>query len=394
MRALLVGLSVIAAFVLMAVSAHLNYGFMAGFAHTSEAAMALGAAAVAGDILKACLPFFLVLAWRSRRWLFLVLGAPAWGLLSAVSLLAALGYAADIRDRHAQVRQTETELLRRAVADETRLVRRVEATNEARSPAVIEADLAALRQDARWTTSVACTEATVRASRTYCAHYLSMKGELETARDRVTWEDQLTEVRREIARLRADGAGLMREPQVEMLAMLSGESAPRVRTALVLLAALFLEVGSGLGLYLALQHSAPRAASVRESAKRLPEAAAPIALPSAQSARARMEAFWVARIVPAPGARLSIDAAWSAYEQWCAGSSAEPVSRAGFDALFWALVAELRLSRTTTAVRGLALAAGPEAFRARLPASNAGRPRHAITAAHDVAIGRGLSRAT
>lgn len=356
--------------------------------------MALGAAAVAGDILKACLPFFLVLAWRSRRWLFLVLGAPAWGLLSAVSLLAALGYAADIRDRHAQVRQTETELLRRAVADETRLVRRVEATNEARSPAVIEADLAALRQDARWTTSVACTEATVRASRTYCAHYLSMKGELETARDRVTWEDQLTEVRREIARLRADGAGLMREPQVEMLAMLSGESAPRVRTALVLLAALFLEVGSGLGLYLALQHSAPRAASVRESAKRLPEAAAPIALPSAQSARARMEAFWVARIVPAPGARLSIDAAWSAYEQWCAGSSAEPVSRAGFDALFWALVAELRLSRTTTAVRGLALAAGPEAFRARLPASNAGRPRHAITAAHDVAIGRGLSRAT
>lgn len=394
MRVLLVGLSVIAAFVLMGVSAHLNYGFMAGFAHTPAAAMALGAAAVAGDILKACLPFFLVLAWRARRWLFLVLGVPAWGLLSAVSLLAALGYAADIRDRHALVRHTGAELLERAISDEARILRRVEATNEARSPAVIEADLAALRQDTRWTTSVACTEATVRASRTYCAHYLSLTGELATARDRATWEDQLTEVRREIARLRADGAGLMREPQVEMLAMLSGESAPRVRTALIVLAAFFLEVGSGLGLYLALQHSAPRAASVRESAERLPEGAAPIALSVARAARTRMEAFWVARIVAAPGARLSIDAAWRDYEQWCAGSSAEPLSRAGFDALFWALVVELRLSRTTTAVRGLALAAGPEVFRARLPASSAGRPRHAITAARDVATGRGLSRAT
>ncbi|HRO48937.1 MAG TPA: hypothetical protein PLW75_02250 [Hyphomicrobium sp.] len=398
MRALLVALSVMAAFVLIGVSAHLNYRFMAGFAHTDEAAMALGAAAVAGDILKACLPFFLVLAWRARRWLFLVLGVPVWGLLSVVSLLAALGYAAEIRDRDAQIRETRTDLLARAVADEARLLQRMEAASEQRPPAVIEADLAALRQDARWTTSVGCTKATVRASRAYCTSYLSLTGALETARERVTWERQLKPIRSEIARLRAKGAGEMREPQVHILAMLSGESAPRVRTALIVLAALFLEVGSGLGLYLALHHSAPRIpAGPPSSGPRMPQpapsATPAVVPPAARAARTSMEAFWVARIVPAPGGRLSLDSAWRAYEQWC-GPAAKPLSRPAFDAAFWMLAAELRLSRTTAAVRGLALKAGEEVARGRPPATRTGGPRRAIRAPHAVVADRGLSRAT
>lgn len=353
MRALLTALCVSAAFVLMAVSAHLNYGFMAAFGHTPQAAIMLGAAAVAGDILKASLPFFLVLAWRSRRLLFLVLGVPAWLLLSAVSLLAALGYAAEIRDQTAHARQSLNHKLEQAVAEAARLVDLQQRTHEMRSPAVIEAALAALRQDARWAASVQCTDATARASRTFCARYHETGGALEAARARVRREQQLADVRREITRLRAEGAGLTSEPQVQVLAQMLGASAPRVRTALIALAALFIEIGSGLGLYLALHHSAPRIRLARPAIPR--DRLAPSGLRT-ETHLTLMEAYWVARIVPARGACLSLSLAWQDYAAWCVAAARQPMPRAAFDAAFHALAADLRLARTPDGVRGLALA--------------------------------------
>ena len=374
MRALLTALCVIAAFVLMGVSASLNYGFMAGFGHTAEAAIMLGAAAVAGDILKASLPFFLVLAWRSRRLLFLVLGVPAWMLLSAVSLLAALGYAAEIRDQTAHARQSLNHKLAQAVAEAARLVDLQQSTHERRSPAVIEAELSALRQDARWATSVQCTDATARASRTFCARYFELGGALEAARERLQHERQLADVRREIMRMRSDGAGLISEPQVQVLAQMLGASAPRVRTALIVLAALFIEIGSGLGLYLALHHSAPRALSTSPAIPS--DHLAPMGL-RAPPHLALMEAYWVARIVPAPGACLSLQVAWQDYAEWCAAAAMQPMSRAAFDAVFRALAADLRLPRTPAGVRGLALAAD-QASPPRLPRARGAREHGAL----------------
>lgn len=353
MRALLVVLSVMAAFVLMGVSGYLNYGFMAAFGHTPHAAIILGAAAVAGDILKACLPFFLVLAWRARRLLFLVLGVPAWLLLSAVSLLAAFGYGAEIRDQRAHGRETQSAILRQAIAEEARLMRLDAASSERRAPAEIEAAIAMLRQDARWASSAQCTDATARASRTFCARYHETNGALEAARQRTKHDQQLADVRREIARLRTEGAGLMSEPQVQVLAQMLGASAPRVRTALIVLAALFIEIGSGLGLYLALHHSAPRTLPIRPAiaSSRLAPMGARALLHSAL-----MEAYWVARIVPARGACLSLALAWQDYAAWCAAAAMRPMSRSAFDVAFHALAADLRLVCTSAGVRGLALA--------------------------------------
>ena len=373
MRTLLVTLSVMAAFVLMAVSAYLNYGFMAAFGHTPHAAVILGAAAIAGDILKACLPFFLVLAWRARRLLFLVLGVPAWSLLSVVSLLAAFGYAAEVRDRHAHGRETQSVHLRHAIAEEARLMRLNEAASERRPPAEIEAAIAVLRQDARWTTSERCTDATARASRLFCARYHETNGALEAASARVEHEEKLTNVRREITRLRAAGAGLISEPQVQSLSQMLGGNASRVRTALIVLAALFIEIGSGLGLYLALHHSAPRAVAAR--------AAIPCdrleAVTCIDETPALMEAYWVARIVPVPGACLSLEAAWHDYAAWCAAAAMPLLTRAAFDAAFRGLAADLRLARTSTGVRGLALA--PENVgRTLLPHAGSARERRSL----------------
>ena len=72
MRPILTAVAALAAVILMVVSAALNYRFMAGMGRTVDEALLFGAAAVAGDLLKACLPFFIALAWRARR-LFLFL---------------------------------------------------------------------------------------------------------------------------------------------------------------------------------------------------------------------------------------------------------------------------------------------------------------------------------
>lgn len=366
MRALLMGLSVLAAFLLIAVSAALNYRFMASFAHSAETGIMLGAAAVAGDILKASLPFFLVLAWQARRVLFLVLGAPAWALLTVVSLLAALGYAAEVRSDAAHVRLTRNAALELALNEARRLEQMRASQTERRTPAVIAEQLAALRQDARWTSSQDCTDATARLSRQYCADYFALRAALEAARTDADRDQDLVSLRREIARLRAAGGGLEAEPQVQVLAQLLGESAPRVRMVLIVLAALFLEVGSGLGLYLALHHShAP--VRTRKMLQTLPtdrtqqmqpvsRMADPLMAGQVMTPLGCMEAYWVARMVPAPGACLDTETAWQDYLMWCCNRPMAPLPRASFERLFWALAHDLRLSRSAAGVRGLALA--------------------------------------
>ena len=290
-------------------------------------------------------------------------------LLSVVSLLAALGYAAEIREQTAHTRQSLNHKLAQAVAEAARLVDLQQHTHEPRSPEVIESALSALRQDARWATSAQCTDATARASRAFCARYHETNGALEAALQRTKQDQQLADVRREIAHLRTEGAGLTSEPQVQVLAQMLGASAPRVRTALIVLAALFIEIGSGLGLYLALHHSAPRTMPIRPAipSNRLAPTGA-----RAPPHLAPMEAYWVARIVPARGACLSLALAWQDYAAWCAAAAMPPMSRAAFDVAFHALAADLRLARTSAGVRGLALASD-QANRPMLPHAHGAR---------------------
>src|ERR687895_345760 len=94
MRHALGVLGVLAAGVLLAVSAAMNWRFGYSLGKTELDGFIYGSASAAADCLKALVPFFFFAAMRNRMWS--QAGPPplGWGLVTAYSLTSALGHAA------------------------------------------------------------------------------------------------------------------------------------------------------------------------------------------------------------------------------------------------------------------------------------------------------------
>ena len=87
-------LGVVAAGVLLAVSAAMNYRFGFSLGKTALDGEIYGAASAAADCFKALVPFFLFAAIRNRMWSQAVAAALVWTVVSAYSMTSALGHAA------------------------------------------------------------------------------------------------------------------------------------------------------------------------------------------------------------------------------------------------------------------------------------------------------------
>lgn len=377
MRVLLSGICVLAAGVLMAVSSIFNYAFMASFARSEHEALFLGAAAVAGDLIKACLPFFIVLAWRGRRYVFAAVGSIVFGFLTLVSLVASLGYTADVRGSTAQARSALSAELRQAEHALARITATRSATGSMRAPAVVTEEIARLRQDRLWESSNECTDATTAASRTYCARYFALRSEFASAAEAARIEASERDLLAKVEKLRASGAGQEAEPQVAMLVNLTGNRATAVRTALILAAAIFIEVGSGLGLYLALQHSSPTRwcptrgnDAMRDGTTTTWKHAVPANGFSQLAVEARhsiyieqIERYGVARLQPAQNGRTSIMQIFADYQQWSAQHNVAVMMRADFVDLLDDLVRDIGIARCGDDYVGIALGDGPPTAR-------------------------------
>ena len=92
MRRVWTAAAIIAAIVLVAASATMNFTFARSMGRTPEEGLILGAVAVGVDILKAVLALQIAEALRDRRWGFALIGTLTFGLFSALSLAAALGF--------------------------------------------------------------------------------------------------------------------------------------------------------------------------------------------------------------------------------------------------------------------------------------------------------------
>ncbi len=346
MRHVLTALAVVAALVLMVVSAGLNYHFMASLARTPEEARIIGGAAVAGDALKCCLPFFLVLAWREGRYVFVAVGLPIFVLLSVLSFMAALGNAADMRGGTAHVRDTRSLALRAAEEALDRLKATTPGVVPPRAPAEIDAELSILRQDRRWSSSGECRQATVQASRSFCAEYfrvLAAHAAAIQAQDKSKEQARLTA---EVIALRQQGAGEDAEPQVQILAGLSGRDRGHVRTALIVLSALFIELGSGLGLYLALHHSSRRHIGLGAPDKTLARVRS---VDRQEPSDAQVvEHYAVARLVPARGRTLTVGQLYDDFVYWSREHRRQMVGLERFELLFGELANDLGIARSGT----------------------------------------------
>ena len=357
MRVLLTSLCVIAAVVMIVVSGAMNFLFMRSLAATEMEGYVLGGASAAADVLKASLPWFIAIAYRSRRYVFTGFGSLVFAAFSLFSLASALGFAADARGVLVGSREAAAKELKRLEAKSVELGQELVMLGQVRPESVILLEMAALKQDRRFTTSGSCTNATARTSREFCAQYLKVDADRQRALESVRVKAELTMITSAIANLEKRGAGGEAEHQVAVLATLLDKERDSIRTGLVVAVAFLVELGSGLGLWLALGHSDQRGVKS--------EAAARPALVAAGSSTL-IEQKPQARMLPAPpivrGTGAVIDFAlervqrsqsggvtlfglFRGYESWCRDRDLEAVARADFEREFVEMAETWRIPR-------------------------------------------------
>lgn len=255
MRHVLGVLGVLAAGVLLAVSAAMNWRFGFQLGTTELDGLIYGSASAAADGLKALVPFFLFAAIRNRMWAQAAASVLVWVVVTTYSLTAALGHAALNRQQTTGQRVAEATSFNALTADLKRAEEQLSWVPQHRPSATVQAEMSVMEQSRKWAATQACADATIRSSRDFCQKYNELKAELGAANQAAKLEQRIADARTQLAQYNGTGYGAA-DPQAHILAKLTGMVVPGIQVedvqmALAVFIALLLEVGSGLGMYIA-----------------------------------------------------------------------------------------------------------------------------------------------
>jgi hypothetical protein len=261
MPKVLTAVAVLAAIVLLAASSTMNYLFASSLGRSTLEGVVLGVVAVGVDVLKAVLAVVLAVAARDRRWGFFGIGSFAFVLFSVLSLTASFGFSASNRSAVFGERDRQTGKL---AAIETRvgeLRAKLKLLPAYRPLPVVEEAIAVGRSQSGWLASKQCTVLT-KSSRDFCDGLGRLRTERAVALEGNRLDDLLAAKEVEAEQLRGAGSGLASDPQAKALASSMGIEEGQVQRGLMALMALVIEVGSALGVYLALGDGLGRKAKV------------------------------------------------------------------------------------------------------------------------------------
>lgn len=251
MRRVWTAAAIIAAIVLVAASATMNFTFARSMGRTPEEGLILGAVAVGVDILKAVLALQIAEALRDRRWGFALIGTLTFVLFSALSLAAALGFAASNREAVLGEKARGNLRLAALEAQFGALRKKRDALPPYRLAALVDEDLASSQRDPRWMASRQCSATNGRTLREFCDGVSRLRSERIAALEGARLEQEILAIEREMDGLRKAGGGIASDPQAYALGQALGLSEAQVQRGLSALMAIVVEVGSGLGLFIA-----------------------------------------------------------------------------------------------------------------------------------------------
>jgi hypothetical protein len=214
--------------------------------------------------------------------------------------------------------------------------------------------VAQLKLDRRWGTTKDCADVTLAASRSFCVEVHRLLGEHAAAETAARLDAELRRLNVEIMNLRADGAGQEPEPQVKILSVLTGQDMSVVRAVLSVGMALFVEIGSGFGLYLALHHSLPTPSTATPPAT-IATPRQPPQQPIARTIDHDIERFALARLMACRSGVVTASILFADYRAWCAGQQRPPLDAGLFDHLFAALATDVGIGRTRDGYVGIGL---------------------------------------
>lgn len=356
MRHLLGVLGVVAAGVLLAVSAAMNWRFGYQLGKTELDGFIYGSASAAADCFKALVPFFFFAAIRNKMWSQAIASAVVGIVVTAYSLTSALGHAALNRHDTAGHRAVEAQTYKDARADLKRAQDQLSWIPQHRPAATVQSDVEGLKNQRGWVWTKSCTDVNGKANREFCQKYSALTSELASAQEAAKLETRIADISAKIG-LKAGGAVMTEaDPQAAVLTKLAGNVFPKLtvedmQLALTLFIAILLEVGSGFGMYVAFStwrmhdQDAPAAPAVREMARPV-EVVAPIAVPvvvpddgkqrvSANDNKSApklvapesdVERFYRERIGSQDGSSLTATALYEEYCAWCEEQNKEPLA--------------------------------------------------------------------
>lgn len=249
MRYLVMFIGLVVSLGMLVVSGWMNFQFGHILGRSETEGDLLGLASVCADGFKMILPFLIFQSFREKHPTRGLAALAMWLVFTGYSVTSSLGFAAIKRSEFSGTRQMVAEKYQLLKGDLARQVTARQHIAAHRPAAAVKAAMAAQRQHRRWTSTSGCTDATAIRSRSFCSDYHQLGEELALARSAQRIDVKISALREELKSF--DGAAVNGgpDPQVTVLAQISNLGEDKVRLGLILLVSLFVELGSGLGLF-------------------------------------------------------------------------------------------------------------------------------------------------
>lgn len=391
MRHVLGALGVIAASILLAVSAAMNWRFGFSLGKTELDGQIYGAASAAADCFKALVPFFFFAALKNKMWSQAAASAVVWVVVTAYSLTSALGHAALNRLDTAGHRAVEAANYKDLRSDLKRAEDQASWIPQHRPALTVQSEIDGVKNQRAWTTTAGCTEVNGKFARDFCQKYHTLNAELASAKQSQELGSRIDGIKAELAKTEGTNVLTEADPQAAVLAKLGGLLFPSVKVedvqmALTIFVALLLEVGSAFGMYVAFAYwnvyerrqalpavvteepavatAVPVATAMMVEAKK-PQVSAndnkslPAQAPKLLVPENDVERFYKERIETADAAStLTASALYEDYCMWCEENQKEPLALPRFGREFGELgIQKVRIAGRTR-YTGIALKSG------------------------------------
>ncbi len=323
---------VLAAGTLLLVSAAMNWRFGYSLGKTEFDATIYGTASAAADVLKALIPFLILLAIRARNWSQALGGILLLAICSSYSLTSSLGFAALNRADTVSERAVSAANYKDMRAEMDYLRAQMSQLPEHRPAGVVSSHLEKAKQNRRWESTAGCTDATVAPSIEYCQAFHLLEAELAAARRAAELEGRIVAVRARLDEASLAGPSAEADPQAAILSTISGVGTDQIQLGLTILVSLLVEAGSALGLFVALSHwriledkTMGLPVPVEASAKALPALVVPgdAELPYEKT---DVELYFDERIDESKESSVTALALFEDYCNWCDLKDKTPVS--------------------------------------------------------------------
>lgn len=340
-------LGVLAAIVLLGVSAAMNWRFGFTLGKSEFDAHIYGAASAAADGMKALAPFFIIWAVRQKNFIQAISGILIFVVCSSYSLTSSLGFAALNRADTTGERAVSAKLYNNTVSELERAEKKLGWIPKHRSVGEVEADINALLstpiRNRRKRVVIGtvgalsndCKEP-VYSTRSSCAKVLDLQKELAISQQALKLEQHIKELKAKITNISNENKGVViagADPQSAFLSKLLGFEIADIQMALTILVSLLVEVGSCLGLFVAISHfrtsQSALGAAVPHSNTPMLEVAH--TQPSAQIRtlmlpKSDLERYHADHVAKSEGSSVTANALYENYCKWCKKYGREAMS--------------------------------------------------------------------